>query len=209
VITLHLIRHASHDLLGKVLVGRTAVPLSPRGEQEAAAVAASLAATPLAAVISSPQLRAWQTAAAVAARHATEPRIEPGIDEIDFGAWTGASFSSLAEDDGWHAFNHFRSAAAVPKGESMLAAQARALEAAHRLAREFCDAEIALVSHADIIKAILAHFLGSPLDLLRRMEILPASHSIVVLHPSDAVITLLNQPVRIKGFDAAPNSGLA
>jgi probable phosphoglycerate mutase len=68
---------------------------------------------------------------------------------------------------------------------------------------------VALVSHADIIKAIIAHFLGSPLDLIRRMEILPASHSVIVLHPSDAVVTLLNQPVRLKGFDAAPDGRLA
>jgi probable phosphoglycerate mutase len=138
-----------------------------------------------------------------------ETRIEPGIDEIDFGTWTGASFSSLAEDERWHAFNHFRSVAAVPQGEPMLAAQARALEAVRRLASEFAGGEAALVSHADIIKAIIGHFLGSPLDLIRRVEILPASHSIVVLHPSDAVVTLLNQPVRLKGFDGAPDRRLA
>lgn len=209
MITLHLIRHASHDLLGKVLAGRTAVPLSTRGEQEAAAMAVALAGLPLAAVVSSPQRRAHQTAAAIAARHGMEARIEPGIDEIDFGAWTGAGFSSLAEDERWRAFNHFRSVAPAPEGESMLAAQARALDAVRRLASEFPGGEVALVSHADIIKAIIAHFLGSPLDLIRRMEILPASHSVIVLHPSDAVVTLLNQPVRLKGFDAAPDGRLA
>ena len=51
-----------------------------------------------------------------------------------------------------------------------------------------------MVSHADPIKAVLAHFLGTPLDLLRRIEIAPASRSVIVLYDEDAKVLAVNLP---------------
>jgi probable phosphoglycerate mutase len=146
----------------------------------------------LAAVLSSPQERAWKTAAAIAARAELTVTAEPGLDELDFGAWTGMSFDSLAGDPRWRAFNTFRSAAPIPGGETMLAVQARAVAAVLRLRAAWPDAALALVSHADVLKAILAHFLGMPLELMRRIELAPASRSELVVYEENALVRAVN-----------------
>jgi broad specificity phosphatase PhoE len=193
--TLHLIRHASHDLLGRVLVGRAPVPISAAGEAEAAALAQTMGTVALGAVISSPQLRARQTATAIGGSVC----IEPGLDEIDFGDWTGMRFDALAEDPRWRMFDVCRSRALVPGGETMLAAQARAVEAVLRIGQAHAGHDVALVSHGDIIKAILVHMLGMSLDLMQRIELAPASRSIVVLYDDTTVVQAINLPLSVTG----------
>lgn len=192
--TFHLVRHASHDLLGKVLVGRGPVSLNAAGQAEAEAVAAALADAALGAVVSSPQERSLQTAGPIAARAGLEVQQDPGLDELDLGAWTGARFGSLHGDARWRAFNVFRGSAPVPGGEDMLAVQARAVACLLRLQAAFPDRAVAVVSHADVIKAVLVHFLGMPLDLMRRIEVAPASRSVVTLYQEDAVVKAVNLP---------------
>ena len=193
--TFHLIRHASYGLLDHTLGGRSpGHSLNAQGRAEAERLAESMAATKLAAVVSSPLERAQETASAIAARHGLAVATDPDLSEIDFGDWTGADFRSLHAGQAWRAFNSFRSTARIPGGETMLGAQARMVEAVLRLQAAWRDREIAVVSHADPIKAVLAHFLGTPLDLLRRIEIAPASRSVVVLYDEDAKILALNLP---------------
>jgi len=199
----HLVRHASHDRVGRVLVGRGPASLSAWGRREAEVVAATLAGlgTPasgaglrLAAVVSSPRERARQTADAIAARSGLTVIEDPGLDELDFGAWTGAAFDALHDDPCWQAFNTFRGFAPIPGGETMLAVQARAVASVLRLRAAWPDAALALVSHADVLKAILAHFLGMPLDLMRRIELAPASRSELVVYEQDALVRAINLP---------------
>ena len=190
----HLVRHGSHDLLGKVLVGRGPVSLSAAGQAEAEAVAAVLVEAGLAAVVSSPRERALQTAAPIAARAGLTVAVDPGLDELDLGEWTGAQFGSLHDDPRWRAFNVFRGSTRVPGGEDMLAVQARAVASLLRLRAAHPGEAVAVVSHSDVIKAVLAHFLGMPLDLMRRIEVAPASRSVVALYQEDAVVETVNLP---------------
>jgi len=193
--TLHLIRHASYGLLGHTLAGRSpGHRLSQDGQREAAAIADDLAIRPLAAVIAGPLERAQETAAPIATRHRLTVASDPGFDEIAFGEWTGCRFDDLAGLPEWQAFNRLRSVAAVPGGESMLAAQARAVAALMRLRAAWPGAEIAVVSHADVLKSVLASLLGMSLDLCRRLEIAPASRSVVVLHDHDAQVLGIGLP---------------
>ena len=193
--TIHLIRHASYDLLGRVLAGRApGHSLNPAGRAEAAQVATTLRNRPLAAILSSPIERARETARLIAAPHGLDVLTEPALTEIDFGAWTGKTFQELNEAPGWAAFNTFRGTAPTPGGETMLAAQARAVAALARLAACYPGAELAAVSHGDIIKAIIAHALGAPLDLFHRLTIDPASRSVVALAESDARVLAVNLP---------------
>ena len=120
--------------------------------------------------------------------------IDHGLDELDLGAWTGARFGTLHGDPRFRAFNVFRGSAPVPEGESMLAVQARAVGTVLRLRQAHPDATLALVSHADVIKAILVHFLAMPLDLMRRIELVPASRSVLTLYDEDAVVQAVNLP---------------
>jgi broad specificity phosphatase PhoE len=193
-VLVHLVRHASHDLLGRVLVGRGPVPINATGDNETASVCRSLAGLGLAAVISSPQERAVQMAAAIGLVVGLAPTIDPGLDEMDMGEWTGRSFNDLPDDRAWQAFNIFRSSAPIPGGETMLAVQARAVAVLIRLRLQYPDASVALVSHSDVLKSILMHFLGMPLDLIHRFDLAPASRSILELYERDAVVRAINLP---------------
>ena len=191
--TLHLVRHAAHGLLGRVLAGRMpGIGLSGEGRAQAAALADALAARPIRAVLSSPVQRAQETAAPIAARLGLPVLTDPGLDEIDFGAWAGAAFDDLDGQPTWDAWNRFRSFAPTPGGETMAAAQARALAAVARAAAG--GGEAVLVSHSDVLKAVLAHFLATPLDLLHRIELAPASRSVLVLFDGGARVDGINLP---------------
>jgi broad specificity phosphatase PhoE len=192
----HLIRHASYDQLGRVLAGRTeGHALNATGRAEAARLAEVLAERKLAAVVSSPMQRARETAAIIAASHRLAVLEIAGLNEIDFGEWTGMTFEALRDAPGWAAFNTFRSTAPIPGGETMLAAQARAVAAVAGLAARFPEAEVAAVSHGDIVKAVVAHALGVPLDLFHRIEIQPASRSVIALDACMVRVLGVNLPV--------------
>jgi probable phosphoglycerate mutase len=136
--------------------------------------------------------RAQETAAALARAHGVEVGVEPGLAELDFGAWTGRRIDALGDEADWPHFNSYRSGTRVPGGELALEAQARAVGAVLRLAAAHPDARVAAVSHADVIKAVLGHLLGIPLDLQHRLEIAPASVSEVELRPWGARVLAVN-----------------
>ena len=191
--TFCLIRHAEHGLQGRPLVGRAAgVGLSPEGERQARALADRLAPAPITAVYTSPLERAQQTAAPLAARLGLVVRSADELNELDFGAWTGKAIDELDPQQAWRRFNVFRSGTRIPDGELMLEAQTRIVGLMLRLAERHANRTVALVSHGDVIKAALCYFLGMPLDLCRRIEIGPASLSIVRLDPWEPQVLLVN-----------------
>ena len=192
--TVLLIRHAAHGHLGHTLSGRTpGVPLSAEGRAQAAALARRLSDTPLAAVLTSPVARARETAAALVAPHGLTPEIAAELDEVDFGAWTGRRLAALAGDPAWNAWNAERSTARPPGGEPMAAAQARALACVEAAAARLPDATVALVSHADVIKAAVAHVLGLSLDRLLTFDVDPASVTRLVVGAWGARVVSLNE----------------
>ena len=195
--TLFLVRHASHDRLGRVLCGRMAgVSLSGAGRAEAAAVAERLADRPISAVYSSPQGRCRETAAAIAGRLGLAVQDEAGLDEIDFGDWTGRDFGALDGDPAWTRWNEARSANRPPNGESMGDAQARAVASVERLRPQHDGTAVALVSHCDVIKSMLCAWLGLSLDSYGRFDIDPASISAVAVGDWGAKVLSMNQGAR-------------
>jgi broad specificity phosphatase PhoE len=190
----HLIRHGAYPLLNQALGGRDDHALSSEGRAQAERIAGRLSERPIAAVISSPVQRARETAETIGESLSLDVQLDPAFTEIDFAGWSGNRFEDLGGEPAWHAWNTFRGTAGVPGGETMLAVQARALAGLLRLAAEHPDAELALVSHADVIRPVLAHFLGSPLDLMRRIEIGPGSISQLALYREDAKILAINLP---------------
>ncbi len=193
----HLVRHAEHDLLGRVLTGRMpGVSLNGRGREQAAALARHFSRCAIAAVVSSPLERAQETAEPIAAALGLAVMTDAGLDEIDFGEWTGMAFEALQDALGWRAWNQFRGSAPTPGGEMMLEALARGLRVLARLRRVYPGGEVVLVGHQDILKALLAHSLGMPLDLMHRIELAPASWSVLKLpDEGGAEVTGLNVPV--------------
>lgn len=188
--TLILVRHAVHGLLGRVLAGRMAgVGLSAEGHAQAAALADALAGQAIRALWTSPLQRAIETAAPIAARHGLVPVIDPALTEVDFGTWTGQPFDALHGPE-WEAWNTNRAMAVPPGGETILAAQARAVAVMLRVAGG--GGTVVVVSHQDVLKAMLAHVLGTPLDLMRRFDVAPASRSLITMGAGWARVDGLN-----------------
>jgi broad specificity phosphatase PhoE len=196
--TVLLIRHASHDLLGRALCGRSAgVMLSQAGRAEAVALAARLARGPtLAAVYWSPQPRTRETAEYLAEACRAPLRKDERLDEIDFGEWTGATFAALAPDPRWKRWNEDRGRARTPGGESLIEVQSRMAYFLCGVAERHADQVVAAVSHADVIKAGLAFALGLPLHFYDRFEISPASVSTVTLGEGGPRVLSLNETPR-------------
>ena len=191
--TFLLVRHAMCDSVGRSLSGQVpGVSLNAEGEAQAAMLAERLARIRLGAIYTSPLERARQTADAVASRAGLFAELEDGIREIDFGQWTGRSLDELAALPEWGHFNRFRSTARIPGGESMLGAQARTIEALDRIRRRHEGLVVAVVSHADIIRAAIAHYAGVHLDLLHRFQVSPASVSVVRVGEDWATVLALN-----------------
>ncbi len=192
----HLVRHATHDLVGHVLTGRHAdVSLSDKGQAQAGALADHLSRRKISVVLSSPLKRTLETAQPIAARCGVALSVEPRLDEIDFGTWVGQGFAALNARPDWRDWNAFRSGQRTPGGETMIEAQARIVAAMLDARDRWQRGEIVLVSHGDMIKAALAYWAGIPLDLFRRVEISPASISRVLLDGSEVSILGVNHTV--------------
>ncbi len=170
-----------------MLAGRTAgVRLDSTGRTQAARAGARISAVPVSAVVSSPLERCRQTARAVldAQTASLQLATEKGITECDYGSWQGQMLKDLAQDPLWKVVQAQPSAAHFPGGEAMSTMQARAVTAvrgrdAAITAEHGPGAVWVAVSHGDIIKSILADALGMHLDLFQRINVDPASISII------------------------------
>jgi len=194
----HLVRHASHDLIGKVLTGRApGLGLSKRGAAEAAALEQRLTDSDIVEIRSSPLERAMETARPIAQRLGLEIVPDPRLVEVDFGGWTGLPFEQLRQRPDWRRWNSFRSAGRPPGGETIAQVQARLAAALTELAERHPSGGVVLVSHGDVIRAALAYWAGVPIDLFLRIEISPASISRIALGPDGVSIIGINEQVRV------------
>jgi broad specificity phosphatase PhoE len=190
----HLIRHAAHGQLGKILTGRMpGVGLSEEGRAQAQALARAMMGWPLDAIRTSPQQRTAETAEILAKNRSIRPEVLDPIDEIDFGRWAGRSFAELEDDAEWRVWNVNRGAASTPGGETMQNVAARFAAAIDELRREFPRGFVALVSHCDVIKAGFCHYLNLPFDRIDRFEIAPASVSTLVVGDWGSKVLALNR----------------
>ncbi len=191
--TFLLIRHAAPDLVADTLAGRLpGIHLSTQGEKQARHLAERLAALPICAVYSSPLERALQTAQPLAASLHLDVHCCEALADIDFGEWSGKRFEDLSTDPRWRHWNEFRSGSPLPNGGLMLEVQVRAILALEEIRRQHTDQVVALVSHGDVIKAAVAYYLGTPLDLFQRIEISPASISVLAIYDWGARVIRLN-----------------
>lgn len=181
--TLVLVRHATTAATGSKLGGRTDARLDEGGRAQAAAVADRLAELPLRAVYSSPLPRTMETAAAVAAPHHLEVSEHAGLLEMDYGRWTDRPLKPLLRTKLWPVIQSRPSLVRFPEGEAMRAAQVRAVDAVEEIVAAHRRAAVAAVSHADVIKLVVAFYLGQPLDLFQRLHVAPASFTVLELSP--------------------------
>ena len=192
--TYFLVRHAAHALVDRVLVGRMAgVALGEEGRRQARQLAERFSSLNVALVQSSPRERACETAQFIAAGSSLNVQISPELDELDAGEWTGLSFDELRKDPRWLHWNAARGAARPPRGESMAELQRRVLTHLRRLRDLWPQGRLVLVSHAEVIRAALLHYLGRPLDAFGSIEIRPASINTLSISDSGAQVVGMNE----------------
>lgn len=185
--TVLLIRHGRTAANAtSVLAGRTpGVALDEIGKEQALATAALVAPIPLARVVTSPLERTQQTAAyimdaQIAQGRSTELHVDERFTECDYGSWSGRSLAELADLDLWRSVQHHPSTVHFPDGEAMRAIQDRALAGIREWNAHAEDSDVyAVVSHGDVIKAVLADALGMHFDSFQRISVEPASVSVV------------------------------
>ncbi|MET0929615.1 MAG: histidine phosphatase family protein [Aeromicrobium sp.] len=199
--TVILVRHGRTTANASgVLAGRTAgVKLDEVGRGQADRTGERLAVVPLVGIVSSPLERCRQTAKAILSRQEGTPEmlIDRDITECDYGEWQGSKLADLAKEDLWSVVQSHPSAATFPGGESMGAMQARSVAAIRRRDAAFeaehgAGAVWVAVSHGDIIKSILADALGMHLDLFQRINVNPASVSIIRYGAARPVVVSTN-----------------
>ena len=191
--TVFLVRHGHTDWIGNRIAGRTpGAHLNDKGRAQAARLVDRMRHLPLGAIYSSPLERARETAAPLAKALGCEVRMCPEAVELDFGDWVGHSFTELAGDSRWHAFNSFRSLSRAPAGELMPEVQTRIVGAVARIRAAHPGEAVAIFTHGDVIRAAVAYFAGVPLDLFLRLEIRPASISAVRFFDESLQILTVN-----------------
>jgi probable phosphomutase (TIGR03848 family) len=204
--TVLLVRHGVTATTGIVLPGRApGLHLSERGvaqAEEAARRIGELPKKPVALYVS-PLERARETAAPIATALRLRPKIERGLLECDFGAWTGKKLQLLAKKPEWRAVQHAPSTFRFPEGESFTEMQLRMCTTLERLARLHRNKTIVVVSHADPIKAAVTYAQGVPLDLFQRTVISTCSISAIGFTSATPVVLTVNNTSSLK--DLAPS----
>jgi broad specificity phosphatase PhoE len=195
-VTIVLIRHAAHADLGRVLSGRApGIPLSDYGRGQAEALARRLSDLPFVAIHTSPVQRARETADAICVGRDVPCTTIHALEEIDFGSWTGCSFAELDGRPDWTAWNADRAHARAAGGEAMVDAQARIVRHIEQVAHDHVGETVAMISHCDLIRAAIAHYLALPLASLLNFDIDPASVSRLAVGDWGGRVLSINETV--------------
>jgi broad specificity phosphatase PhoE len=184
-----LVRHGQTDFnVQHRLPGQLpGIPLNEQGKREAAATAQALAALPISALIASPLERTMETASYLNERRGLDIRQDADLLDTDYGRFSGQSWDDLDQRD--RAWARFTSDPLhAPKGvESFAHVQQRAVRAAERWRQAGDVGEwVALVTHADLVKLIVAHYVGVPLAYVPLINMDNASVSLLAFHPESA-----------------------
>ena len=176
-----LVRHGTTALTGSTLTGRLpGVHLSEEGIRQAKGVAERLSGLPVRAVYASPLERCQETAEPIAASHRLAIRTLDSVAEVDYGSWAGRTYKQLTRLKAWQELHARPADFRFPGGESIREAQTRGMSAVHDLAARHPKQAVVVVSHADIIRLIVAGSLGMGLDLYQRVIVGVASVSAVL-----------------------------
>ena len=189
-----LVRHGQTPTTGATLPGRAkGLHLAETGRIQAGAVAARIAGLRnVKAVYASPLERTRETAAPIGKALDLKVKTDRGLLECEFGEWTGAKLSDLRKKPEWDTVQRHPSGFRFPGGESFTEMQTRMTSTLDRLAADHRGETIVAVSHADPIKAAVAHALGTHLDLFQRIVISPCSVSAILVSPGGPVVLAVN-----------------
>lgn len=189
-----LVRHGQTPTTGKLLPGRAAgLHLADTGQEQARTAAARISELKrVDAVYASPLERTRETAAPIAKALGHRVQIDRGLLEADFGDWTGCELKALMKLPEWSTVQRAPSTFRFPNGESFTEMQSRIVGALDRLRARHPGGVVVAVSHADPIKAAVAHAMGTHLDLFQRIVISPCSVTAIAYHTTGPVVLTVN-----------------
>lgn len=188
-----LVRHGMTDVTSTRLAGRTpGISLNAIGRGQAESLIPRLAGLQLDAIYSSPRERALETAAPLAAARAIKIGVDARLDEVDYGEWSGQEYRALRKTDLWKRVQQRPADARFPGGEAMREAQGRVVAGLEAIFAAHPTGTVAAFSHADLIKAAIAHLTGLHLDLFQRLVVGPASVNAIVLGGNQPHLVRLN-----------------
>ncbi len=201
VTQLLLIRHGLTDWVGHRLPGWTpGIHLSAEGRQQVEALAQRLASLPIEAIYASPLERTVETAEAIAAPHGLQVQLRENLGEVRIGEWTGRTIEDLTQTEEWLAIRFYPSGVSIPGGETMYEMQALVVAELEAIRKAHSGATVAVVSHADVIKAAVAHYIGLHLDLFQRLVVYPASVTAFQFNKFGPRLVLFNDSGSLDGL---------
>jgi broad specificity phosphatase PhoE len=190
---IYLIRHGQTDWnRDHRIMGTGPVPLNENGRAGVAELARALKAKRIPVVYTSTVARALESARILAAEWGAELREEQRLNESTFESWIGKTYDELRDDENFKLYFDAPTRARFSNGEGMADIQRRALEAVVRIAKETGTGRAAAVSHSDVIKPVLAHYLGMDLDSMHRLSVANASASLIDCREASPRIRYIN-----------------
>jgi broad specificity phosphatase PhoE len=207
---LYLIRHGEVETRYHKVFGGSVIDmaLSPLGHEHGAALARWMDGSQLDAIYASPMLRVQQTIAPLVARRGIQPTILPGLEEVNFGDWTGLRWDEVKEKFGVHAFDWLEilDGPGIPNGESVAHLVQRVQPCLQQILNDNPHRSVAVACHGGIIRVILSMLLEWPLARMAHFNIEYGSVTVVELLPEKkhaVEIELLNCCPLRDGFRTA------
>ncbi len=194
-----LVRHGQTDdnVSGKIS-GQEPVPLNARGREQAEQAAQVLSALGVTHLFSSPLIRARQTADILAQQVQKDIEEIDDLREVEYGDWQGQSFTDVRSDTVAQVVFNDPINAVFPHGESLPAVQRRGVRVIASMHQAHPQGVMVLVSHGDVIRMSLAHYLSMPFNEYRRLTIDNGAIS---------VLELFDDWVRVKTMNFVPQVG--
>lgn len=196
--TVVLVRHGQTPTTGTMLPGRAkGLHLAEEGRAQADRTASLIGELRrVDAVYTSPLERARETAAPIGVATGRTPHVTRGLNECDFGEWTGAELKVLMKRPEWATVQRAPSTFRFPGGESFVEMQHRMLTTLADLRARHEGGVVVCVSHADPIKAVVADAVGSHLDQFQRLVVSPCSMTVITWTPTGPMVLAVNSTGR-------------
>jgi len=191
-----LIRHGETDWnRERKVMGIGDVPLNENGRRMVSFLAEVLAHEGIGVIYSSTVARAMQSAEILAERWGVEIVEEPGFNECRFENWVGMSFDELRGSEDFEKYFLKPTESNFSTSENISDIQRRAVVGIERIISEKRAENVAVVTHSDIIKPLLVHFLGMKLDDM---------HKFFIANASVTLIDMSGRFLRIPYINSAP-----
>jgi broad specificity phosphatase PhoE len=176
-----LVRHGVTDWhREKKLLGQRDVPLNALGINQAQSAAQALAGVPVGEVLSSPLVRAVQTAEVIAGQFGIEVARDPRLTDLRVGKWEGMTYDDISASAEYRRYLADPVSEAIPGGENLLQVRERAVGAVEQALEDAPHGEsVVIVTHAGVLRVLLAHYLGSHPANYHRLRVVPGSISVL------------------------------